>query len=67
MGVDEPGQHDLAGTIDDGVGGCGQVVGGADPGDDAVLDEDPGAFQLSALPIHGDKDVGVVREEGRHS
>jgi hypothetical protein len=55
VGVDEPGQHDLArGVHDLGAGRGGRVDGGGDGGDPAVFDEDVAARKIADDRVHGD-------------
>ena len=35
--------------------------------DHAVAGKEPRVFQLAALPVHGDDDVGILRKQCRHA
>ncbi len=64
--IDHAGQQDVPFQIEHRIRGRGELRRRPDLLDDAVAGEQPGAFQLPALPIHGDDDVGIFREQRRH-
>ena len=63
MRVDEARQDDVTRQVDDDVGGCRHVGGGADRGDYVVLDVQAAAANLAPLRIHRDQDFGVSCEQ----
>ena len=66
MRVDEAGQDDLPGEIEDGIGRRRQLGRRPDLLDDAVLRKQSGIFQFSATRIHGHQDLGVLYQERCH-
>jgi hypothetical protein len=65
--VDEARQDDLAAEVEHRVGRRRQLRRRTDLPDDAVDRIEAGALQLAALAIHGDEDIGVLGEQGRHA
>ena len=64
MGIDQPGRHDHAGSVDDlRVGGRGKR--GRDRRDAIVLDEDIALRQIADLPVHGD-DASALDQGAAH-
>ena len=45
---------------------AGQLGGGADLLDDAVLGVETGVLQFTALAVHGDKDFGISSQQRGH-
>ena len=66
MGVDKPGQDDLTGKVEYRIGRRGEFSGLANLFDNAVLGVKAGAFQFTALRVHGDKDVSILDEQCGH-
>lgn len=62
VGVDEAGQNDVTGEVEYGVGGGGQVGGGADLLDDVVYDVEATVGDFAALVVQGDEDGRVFDE-----
>ena len=66
VGIDEARQGDLAGEVDHLIGRRGQFRGGTDLPDDAVFGVQAGILQFAALAVHGDKDIGILRQQRGH-
>ena len=69
MGVDEAGEDDFVGRVDDAVGRLivwRKVGGAAEPRDAVVLYEKCTILELGAIVVHCDELVGMSDEDGCH-
>ena len=62
VAVDQAGQQNMAAEVEHSIGGGRQIGGWPQLLDDAVAGKKPRIPQLSALPVHGDNDVGILSE-----
>jgi hypothetical protein len=66
MAVDQTGQQDMAGEVEDDIRRAGQARGRADLLDDAVASEQSGITQFAPLAVHGHEHVGIPGEQCPH-